>query len=107
MADQRMLLPELRGGGVLVMTGRCKSFEPRTFVWVKPEWFTWLLGLLMFSVGHLVAAEDCHRTCACFVRLVFSGLTTSVEDFRSSMKSWLAVVAISIVVFVECGGRWL
>ncbi|CAK9029745.1 unnamed protein product [Durusdinium trenchii] len=78
MADQRMLLPELRGGGVLVMTGRCKSFEPRTFVWVKPEWFTWLLGLLMFSVG----------------------LTTSVEDFRSSMKSWLAVVINSCACFM-------
>ena len=24
-------------------------------MWVKPEWFTWLLGLLMFSVGHLTA----------------------------------------------------
>eukprot|EP00434_Breviolum_minutum_P029972 symbB.v1.2.026503.t1/scaffold2653.1/size73901/7 len=51
---------------------------PETFMWVKQEWFTWLLGLLMFSVG----------------------LTTSVEDFRSSMKSWLAVVINSFACFV-------
>lgn len=29
-------------------------WSARTFMWVKQEWFTWLLGLLMFSVGHLV-----------------------------------------------------
>jgi len=51
---------------------------PETLMWVKQEWFTWLLGLLMFSVG----------------------LTTSVEDFRSSMKSWLAVVINSFACFV-------
>ncbi|CAE7701578.1 BASS2 [Symbiodinium pilosum] len=52
--------------------------RPATFTWVNQEWFTWLLGLLMFSVG----------------------LTTSVDDFRTSIRNWLAVVINAAACFL-------
>ena len=71
------------------------ALQPRTFTWVNQEWFTWLLGLLMFSVGCSAAVQ-----CAAFLcnrgfaecGLDCQGLTTSIDDFRTSIRNWLAVV---------------
>lgn len=62
----------------LVLVTLVSVARPETFTWVNQEWFTWLLGLLMFSVG----------------------LTTSVDDFRSSIRNWLAVVINAAACFL-------
>lgn len=36
--------------------------RPGVFIWIQPRWFTWLLGLVMFSVGATTSTNDLYES---------------------------------------------